>query len=168
MFVCSGHSAINAFIFRAQCSHLSSSRQSQCFPWLSSLARLHPWYTNSLKMPNVSKYIKLVSVQILKSTHALLKGCVGVCIFCHRVYWWCFNRSVSLVLGMRLWLQQLRATWWVLKEFFLLALLFIDLLKFYHLSLLFINQGAFVKALQKEKAGDGGDGKDAPEDMALD
>ena len=41
-------------------------------------------------------------------------------------------------------------------------------LKFYHLSLLFINQGAFVKALQKEKAGDGGDGKDAPEDMALD
>merc|ERR1712032_157030 len=30
------------------------------------------------------------------------------------------------------------------------------------------DMGAFVKALQKEKAGDGGDGKDAPEDMALD
>merc|ERR1712083_817297 len=30
------------------------------------------------------------------------------------------------------------------------------------------DMGAFVKALQKEKSGDGGDGKDAPEDMALD
>ena len=29
-------------------------------------------------------------------------------------------------------------------------------------------QGAFVKALQKDKASGDGDGKDAPEDMALD
>ena len=35
-------------------------------------------------------------------------------------------------------------------------------------SPLTLHQGAFVKALQKDKAGDGGDGKDAPEDMALD
>ena len=28
---------------RAQCSRLSSSRQSPCFQWHFSLARLHPW-----------------------------------------------------------------------------------------------------------------------------
>ena len=41
-------------------------------------------------------------------------------------------------------------------------------LELFSSSLTLYNQGAFVKALQKDKAGDGGDGKDAPEDMALD
>ena len=100
---------------RAQCSHLSSSRQSPCFPWRFSLARLHPWYIHLINLSPLSSYEIEIDFKTISKPNPYLSEREGVnffFFFTHTICTEAFcNRSVSLVLGMRLWLQQLKETW---------------------------------------------------------